>query len=535
VPDGVIGDRLRQLARDQPQHPAVSCAGRSWTYAGLDARTDAVAAGFAQLGLAKGDRVAILMVNRPEMIEIYYGLAKLGVIQVPVNPYLKGEFLRYQLVDADPQAFVVDREGLASSADTLQDLSSLRALVSLDPPDPAKQHTIHGRLQVCTYQAVTSTEAEVPAVELSADDIMSILYTSGTTGLPKGCLLPHGYYLRVGREMCKANSIVESDVLFTALPLFHSAGRMMVVAAALAGGAAVVVEPSFSARNYFRRATEEGATLAYGVGAVAMALLKSEPSEYDRAHRIRSMLCPPMPIADQEAFEQRFGFMPWAESYGQTECVPVTNNPIDGIRRPGSIGRPVSDLEVTLLDDHDEPVIQGSPGEICLRPLSKHSMFSGYWRKPEATVSAMTHLWYHTGDTGYVDADGHLWFLDRKKDAIRRRGENVSSIELEAAIGRHDNVADVAVHGVPSDSSEEDIKAVLVLAEGTQIGPEELYAFFEKNLPYYAVPRYVEIVDELPRNSIGRILKYRLQERPMTEAVWDLQAAGLVVGRSNRR
>jgi crotonobetaine/carnitine-CoA ligase len=533
--DGTVGGRLGQLALEQPGRPAVSCAGRSWTYAELDDRTSAVAAGFARLGLSRGDRVAILTVNRPEVIELYYGLAKIGVIQVPLNPYLRGEFLRYQLADADPHAFVVDREGLASSAAMLADLPSLRALVRLDPLGPGEQPGDHGLLEIRGYEAVTAAEAEVPVVDLRADDIMSILYTSGTTGLPKGCLLPHGYYLRVGREMCKANSIVESDVLFTALPLFHSAGRMMVVAAALVGGASVVVEPSFSARNFFRRATEVGATLAYGVGAAAVALLKSEPSGYDRRHHVRSLLCPPMLINAQEEFQKRFGFMPWAESYGQTECVPVLNNPIDGVRRPGCMGRPVSDLEVVLLNEDDDPVPQGTAGEICLRPVSKHSMFAGYWHKPEATVAATTHLWYHTGDTAYVDADGYFWFLDRKKDAIRRRGENVSSVELEAAIGSHEKIADVAVHGVPSDSSEEDIKVVIVLSEDTEASPEELYAFFAANLPYYAVPRYVEIVDALPRNSIGRVLKYRLRERPMTEAIWDLQAAGLVPGRSERR
>jgi crotonobetaine/carnitine-CoA ligase len=364
---------------------------------------------------------------------------------------------------------------------------------------------------------------------------MSILYTSGTTGMPKGCLLPHGYYLRVGREMGKANSIVESDVLFTALPLFHSAGRMMVVAAALAAGASVVVEPSFSARNFFRRATEAGATLAYGVGATAIALLKSEPSGYDRRHKVRALLCPPVPVRAQAEFNERFGPICWAESYGQTECVPVFNNPVHGVRRPGCMGRPVTDLEVALLDEHDDQVPQGTAGEICLRPRTKHSMFAGYWRNPEATATATSHLWYHTGDTAYVDANGYYWFLDRKKDAIRRSGENVSSVELEAAIARHDKIAEVAVHGVPSESSEEDIKAVIVLTRGAQVTAEELYTYFSANLPYYAVPRYIEVVDELPKNSIGRILKYRLRERPITSAVWDLQSVGLGVSRSGRR
>jgi crotonobetaine/carnitine-CoA ligase len=242
-----------------------------------------------------------------------------------------------------------------------------------------------------------------------------------------------------------------------------------------------------------------------------------------------------VPIGAQAEFNERFGPICWAESYGQTECVPVFNNPIDGVRRAGSMGRPVSDLEVALLDQHDNPVPQGTAGEICLRPLTNHSMFAGYWRKPEATVAATTHLWYHTGDNAYLDPDGYYWFLDRKKDAIRRKGENVSSVELEAAIERHHKISDVAVHGVPSDSSEEEIKAVIVLANGTAVSAEELYAFFSANLPYYAVPRYVEIVDELPRNSIGRVLKYRLRERPMTAATWDLHAAGHASDRSKRR
>lgn len=244
----------------------------------------------------------------------------------------------------------------------------------------------------------------------------------------------------------------------------------------------------------------------------------------------------PFPPDRQDEFRERFGIDAWAEAYGQTECVPVTANPLSGDRSAASCGRPTPDLEVALLDDDDNEVATGQVAEICVRPRTPFSLFAGYWRKPETTLAAFSTLWYHTGDFGRRDPDGFISFVDRKKDAVRRRGENVSTVELENAIVAHPDIAEVAVHAVPSAATEDDIKACLVLQPGAELDPHTLFPFLRETLPYFAVPRYVEILDGLPRNAVGRVMKFQLRERPNTEdRVWDFERLGLTVRREERR
>lgn len=534
----VVGDALREWARTNPQDRFVKCDSDWLTFERLDRRTDELAAGFAALGYRKGDRVAILMPNRIEMIELYFALAKLGVIQVPLNTYLKGEFLRYQLADADVSSLITDHPGLVAAQPLISEVSSLRSIVLVDDASVGIAADIAeaASLEVARYAVIAIVGADAPVVELTPDDMISILYTSGTTGMPKGCMLTHGYYARVGRQMVYANEITRDDVIMTALPLFHSAARMMVVSTALQSGAPLSVEPSFSASNFMRRATEEGATLAYGVGAMSVALLKSPVSEWDKRHKLRLVMLPPTPKQLQADFYERFGTRVWAESFGQTECVPTSNNPIfRSERRPGTSGLPVDDLELRIFDDDDNPLPQGEVGELVLRPRHKHAMFLGYWRKPEETLEAFKHLWFHTGDNGFFDEDGYFHFVDRKKDAIRRRGENVASAELEAAILLNPQVADVAVVGVPSASTEEDIEVCIVAVDRDSMTPQDFFAYLAQHLPYYAIPQTVRFMKELPKNASGRVQKFKLREPDAVSERWDFQALGLTIDRSARR
>ena len=530
-PERIVGELLREQARATPQHRFITCGASELSFAALDARTDAIAAGLAAAGVGQGDRVAIVSTNRIEMVELFFAVAKLGAIQVPLNVYLKGDFLAYQLMDSRARALVVDSSGAAAVAPLLERLAELRLLVLLDDSAPAPGAS---SMQVRRY-ADLAVDADPPRVELKPSDLMSIVYTSGTTGQPKGCMLSHGYYTRVGRVMGEANEYRPDDVLMTAMPLFHGAARMMVLMAGLLHGLHVVIEPEFRGSGFLARAAEVGATIAYGVGAMGIALLGTPPSALDRAHKLRAMMLIPFPAERQQAFMDRFGIDAWAEGFGQTECVPVTWTPLSAPRRRASCGQPGSDLEVALLDDDDLPVPTGVAGEICVRPRRPLAMFSGYWGKPEATVEAFRWVWYHTGDYGRADADGFIAFVDRKKDAVRRRGENVSTQELEASIARYPGIVEVAAHAVPSEATDDDIKVCIVLAKDVAVTPQELFGFFKERLPYFAMPRYVEFMPELPKNALARVMKHELRKRPMTAEVWDFDALGFTVAHRERR
>src|SRR6185437_4811340 len=243
----------------------------------------------------------------------------------------------------------------------------------------------------------------------------------------------------------------------------------------------------------------------------------------------------PMAPAAQHEFERRFGVRVLAEGYGQTEVLPATMGGVrEGRDRP-SCGKGLPWLDVQVVDPSDRVLPVGSVGEIVVRPLEPYSIFSGYWRKEAATLASWRNLWHHTGDLGYFDEDGMLYFADRKKDALRRRGENVSSIELEMAIARHPAVAQVAVHATPSSLSEDEIKACVVLADGASPEPEDLFAYFREHLPYYAIPRYVEFLTELPANAMGRVQKHKLRENWDSAATIDFESLGLTVARGARR
>jgi crotonobetaine/carnitine-CoA ligase len=527
----VIGALLDEWARLKPDAEFVACGGPSFTYGEMASRSDAVAHGLKSLGVGVGDRVAIIGPNRIEMIDLYFGVAKLGAIQVPLNSYLKGAFLRHQLVDSQASTLVADREGLAAAWPLLDELPELRLIVTLDPGEPVVRE---GVAQAAFSDLLTTRPVGVlPALEPS--DVMSIMYTSGSTGLPKGCVLSHGYYVRVSRLIADMLAIGETDRYYSPNPLFHSAGRMMVLGAALYAGVPVAIDVDFSATAILSRARDFGATIIMGSGSMAPVMLCTPDSPADTDHRVHTMFMSPVTVEDQARFRERFGIDVFVEAYGQTECVPVFAGNRRGKRNRASSGVPAPDLEVALLDDSGRRVPPGAVGEICLRPREPFAMFSGYWNNAEATLRQFEGLWYHTGDNGRELSDGTFAFSDRKKDSLRRRGENVSSMELEDVIAAHECVAEVAVHAVPSEVGEDDIKACLVLKPGATVEPAELFAFFSENLPYFAIPRYVEVVDALPRTAVGRIRKNLLRERPLVGKGWDFRALGLEVAREDRR
>ena len=525
---GVIPELLRERARMHPDKGYLGCENTLLTYADVDERTDRVAAGLAEHGVAPGDRVAVISSNRIEMLELFFACGKAGAAMVPLNVFLKGDFLRYQLEDSQAQTLVVDGPGYESVEHILHGLPDLKRIVTLDAPAETAG-------EVVRYEKLRASAAPVPAPELDPSTLMSILYTSGTTGMPKGCMLPHGWYMNGARVSSEMLEYRTDDVLFTALPLFH-AWAQGIVMGALVHHLTAWVDPIFSVTRLLDRFVETDASVFTGVGAMGMAMLGAPVSDNDRKHRVRVALMIPFTPEQQEQFLDRFGAVVLSQLYGQTECGAITYARLSEERNLGSIGRPAPYFDVRLHDDDEREVPVGAIGEIVVRPKVPNAMFLGYWRKAEATIEAWRNLWHHTGDYGRADADGFITFVDRKKDALRRRGENVSSQELERAIAGHPKIAEAAVHGIPSPMTEDDIKVCVVLASVEDPAtPGELFDFFRQVLPYFAIPRYVEVLPELPKNATLRVMKHLLRERGVTDATWDLDAMGFGVSREDRR
>ena len=535
-----VADLLEQRVGEHLDKTLVACGLERRTYREAAGVATALAGALDSAGVAAGDRVSFLVPNRMERIDLFFGCARLGAVQVPLNTSLKGESLRYPLADCGASTAVVDGPGLAAVAPLLPALPALRRLIVLyddagDGPTPEVPATVEV-LRFADLDRPALADPDLPRP--TPDDLAAIVYTSGTTGPPKGCLINQGYYVHTAAAWQEALELRPDDVYFTALPLFHLSGQTLALMAALHRGATLVLEPAFSATTFMARAAAVGATVVMGGGAMARAILATPPADSERTHSVRLGSWIPLPEAEQLEFEERFATAVSAEGYGQTECEPVTFSPASGARRRATAGRPAPWLDVRIVDEDDGAVPAGDMGEIVVRPLEPDSLFQGYWGRAAETIFTFRNLWHHTGDYGRMDAEGFVTFVDRKPDALRRRGENVSSMELEAAILRHPRITEVAVHAVESAATEEDdVKACCVVADAgsPELTPDELFGFFAEHLPYFAVPRYVEFVAELPKNALGRVLKHELRARGVTAATWDLEKLGLAVDRDRRR
>jgi len=525
--------RLEFWAEKDPDRPFLQCGptvhNTKWlSYGEVHVRSDALAGALAELGIDRLDRVAIALPNRLEYLLSVFALAKLGAIQVPINPYLKGDFLRHQLVDSGAKAFIGDEPALSQLSAARSELDDVQTTITVD----GVADTCHG---VLGFGELLAGGRRPPSVAIDQSDVMTVMYTSGTTGLPKGCRLTQAYYMAMPWPWYQNDWLREGDRTLTAMPLFHIGGQGIALMPVLLAGNSIAYLERFSASGFIDSARDTDATVGFGVGPMGMAILATPPGDSDRAHPLRLGAFVPMPVDAQDRMAERFGIEVITETYGQTECNPITGSPIsrDPSKR-ASLGRPSAALEVQLHDDAGNEVPVGEVGEIVIRPRERDVMYQGYWNNPAATVEAWRDLWHHTGDLAQADEDGYLYFVDRKKDAMRRRGENISSIEVESAIGRHQKIAAVAVHAVPSPLGEDDVKAVIVCHDEAAFQPGELHEFLKTTLPYFAVPRYVEFVDALPLTPTGRVQKTALRLRDNSQA-WDFEALGFTIGKDARR
>jgi len=499
---------LRSRAETIPERPFLVLGGTAHTYGEVWSGTQAVAEGLAGRGLGAGDRLAVVADNSLETVLTWFAAGLLSLVDVPVNAHARGEHLAYMLRDARPAGVVVGAAYAASVRSVLRDLPDV-SLAAVIGDQEAEGFTAFGEVPI---------QAEGHRSPPCAEVLATIMYTSGTTGPSKGVMHPHGYYPWYGARIAELLEMGPLERLYCAQPLYHIDGRAALMAALVSGGS-VALAPRFSATRFWSQIRAARATRFFYVGSMLWMLHKQPPSPEDAGQPAEIALGSSTPVEIHEAFEQRFG-VKLLDTFGMTEGALLTGVRAPG-RRPGTMGKPLAGIEISLRDDRDNAVAKGSTGEITFRTADANVLPLGYWNKPRETVEAWRNLWFHTGDLAREEPDGHLVYAGRKKDVIRRRGENVSAWELEQALLRLDAVADVTAFGVPSDVGEEDVAVLVVVHPGAAIAPAVLRDQLSQNVPAFMLPRFIELVESLPKTASHRVEKGKIRARGITPSAWD--------------
>jgi carnitine-CoA ligase len=510
--------------------------GQAFTFRELDAWTDELASSLAALGVRAGDRVLGLIGNRAESIGMLFATVKLGAVWVPVNTGLRGAFLQHQLHNAEPRVVVLEDRLAANLREVAAGPVAPEALVIVgDPATPAPACLAAARRLPFPEMRALRAPADLTLVSPVPGDVAMIMYTSGTTGPSKGVLIPHGHCYLAGLGLATATSLTAADRYFVCMPLFHANALLMQFVGSLIAGAQVVVTERFRATSWLEEVRAAEATITNGLGVIPEFIFRQPPTDRDRDHRLRLMMAVPIAPEWGPAFEKRFGVL-FMQGFGMTECNIVAYTRPGEDLVPGCAGYPLADwFEVGIADpDTDAPLPAGQTGEIVVRPKLPGCVMAGYFRMPEKTVEAWRNLWFHTGDAGRFDDLGRLHYVDRIKDCIRRRGENISSFEIEQVLNAHPGVTESAVVGikVAGAGGEDEVKACVVPAAGVTIDPVELLDWCSPRMPHFAVPRFVEVVSgELAKTPTGKLQKTPLREAGITATTWDRESVGYVVRR----
>ncbi|MDP6828393.1 MAG: ATP-dependent acyl-CoA ligase [Kiritimatiellia bacterium] len=527
--DRVLSSIIEDKAKQFPDHVAFQFRDDPITLEEFNARVNQAANGFLELGVQHGDKVAIMLPNNPEFLYVWFGLNKIGACEVPVNVALKGQGLAYQMVQSDCVALVADLQYLDRLEGVAGDLDEIRHIVYTDSADTGAALPTWPGFEHLGYAEFSDRSQESPGISVHYSDLASILYTSGTTGVSKGVMFSHHYWYDIWAESVKYSRYTEDDVLYTGLPFFHGNAQGITVGPAILADAKAVIVDRFSASLLWDDCRRWECTEANYIGGIIPILLKQEERENDGDNPVRLMVGAAAPQDEWHVFQERFNTK-ILEVYGMTECycslVSLYDEP-----RAGACGKTITGWDVRIVDDDDNECEPGKLGEFIARSNKMFVGTTGYYNKPEATLELFQNGWIHTGDLGRMDEDGYFFFVDRKKQAIRRRGENISSFEVESVISSHDAVLESAVVGVPSDVGEEEVKAVVVCKEGQSVTEEELIRWCEPRMAYFAIPRYIAIRDSMPKTPSERVEKFKLKDEGITADCWDREAAGIELAR----
>ena len=535
----VLAEVLRRRAAEHPDRDYLKFADAPWqSYGQVNSQANRVANALVARGVQKGESVSVMLPNCAEFLPVWYGILKAGAVMSSINTAYKGDFLSWTINLVEAKKLIISDLYLDRLDLIKHELPKLEHVIVLESgakegPDPS--------LTWEPYAALLEASDAEPAVEYSWTDDARIMFTSGTTGRSKGVIKQNAADYFSARGLLEvvsgtAGKSVESlaeDTFFTCLPLFHSNAQVLSAYPALVAGGRVAFVERFSSSRFWQQVIDAEATIFNSIGAVSYFIYNIEPSELDRAHKVHTVFAAPAPKDIYHEFQDRFG-VKFIEGYGLTETGMATYMDPTRPAVAGSMGKANPGYEVTIVEPGtDRPLPPNTPGEIVVDMKIPNIVMRAYYGMPEKTAEDFRNLKLHTGDLGRMDEDGYFYFMDRVKDYIRRRGENVSSMEVERQISDHPQIREAAVIGVKAGegASSEDEIMVICIPEGTAPDPAEFTHWMAERMPYFMVPRYIRFVDTLPKTPTERVQKVKLRDEGITPDTFDREAAGIVVKR----
>ena len=494
-----------------------------WTFARSFARSSRLAAGLAHLGVRRGQPVGLLLDNSVDNVHLWMSIALSGAVEVPISTAYKYQFLAHVLNDSGCEVLVVEADLVERLLPIVEDLTSLKTVAVRG--DPGAADALRHKLSVVPWDELESHGTADP-VAIGPDDLMAYMYTSGTTGASKGVMCSHAHaYTYASLEDDPNHRPRQGDRVLLTLPMFHIGGQWAWVYRSLIHQSACIVQRGFSVSNFWKVIREQEITVTGLLGSMSELLWRQPPQPDDLDNPLEITILAPAP-SDLDGFLKRFGVQAMT-GYGMSEIGQVTSGPVGSvIGNEGGFRREIYQLRLVGADGREVP--DGSGGELWVKPDEPLTVTAGYLNLPEATAALIDpDGWVHTGDVLRRDETGRYYFMDRVKDALRRRGENVSSFEVESVINSHPDVAESAVVAVQSELTEDDIRAIVVLRDGVAFDPVGLADYLVERLPYFMVPRYLETALELPKTPSQKVRKTQLRESGLAADAWDREAAGI--------
>ena len=522
--DHTLAGVLASRAQSRPAHPFIEFRNATYSYDETRARVHQTMALLAARGVKPGDRVAVMSPNHPATVFVLIALASLGAIMVGVNPDFGEKEARY----------VLEHSGSSGIVCSPSALPIVQAVAATLPAQPWIMTNEPNAAGVPVFDASASGEPDTPKSTNRADDVCLIIYTSGTTGFPKGVMHSQRSIVLAGEGFVRRMHLQPDERLLCILPMFHVNAIFYSFSGALAAGATLLLEEKFSASGFWKTIAARRATEVNTIAAVMNILMRRPRDEFVPGHTLAKIYGAPVSPEMYRIFGDEFGVHDLIEGYGMSEIPGAINNPFDGERRKGSMGKPslhpdpaVNLAEVRVVDDDFNDVPAGATGEIVVRTPT---IMKGYYRDPDATAAAFRDGFFLTGDLGSIDADGYIWFVARKKDIIRRRGENISGAEIDRIAGEHPEVVEAAAIGVPAELGEDEVLLAATRKPGSTLTEQALGDWCRARLAAFKVPRYILFVDALPKTPTHRVAKFELRKDTTLRArAVDLEAPAIKV------